>query len=445
LGTRSVDGDRKCVEGNELDRHAEWKGLKRMHCLVKAFGDGKVEQKEITACKQQTHSIEWLKIKYPKVAEMDKCEVPRVYPSTPDYKKAEFAPLPPLAKGKIDANECTGVQEVSTKPAKGSPTSCKCERATMNGPYSPGPMVKCVNCLDIRRTQDKSSCPDGTKLFSPRSRSDWKTVIASVQPLRAPNWIVDVTRPQNGCGGCTGNPMNSGNSRQKTWVTQDDSPWWLRSTRYSEPNGDYHANCYLDLWHNPKNENSVTWNDGSCSYHAKSYYCQLLSVSTKPKPGSPKGCLCTKVDLTGSYSAKTLLKCKGCLDVHRSTQKNSCPAGTKIFAPASRGDWKTFLGSAAPLRAPHWIIDITRPQNGCGGCTRHAMSSKTAAQATWKTADGAPWWLRSSRYNEPNGDYNANCYLDLWQTPANENSVTWNDGRCNYHANSYYCQLAKKR
>jgi len=151
------------------------------------------------------------------------------------------------------------------------------------------------------------------------------------------------------------------------------------------------------------------------------------------------------IALTGAYSAKTLMRCKGCLDVSKSTQKNSCPTGTKLFAPASRADWKTFLGSAGPLRSPHWIIDVTRPQNGCGGCTRHTMNSATAAQATWHTADGAPWWLRSSRYNEPNGDYNGNCYLDLWQTPANENGVTWNDGRCNYHANAYYCQLAQRK
>merc|ERR1719327_1920412 len=66
-----------------------------------------------------------------------------------------------------------------------------------------------------------------------------------------------------------------------------------------------------------------------------------------------------------------------------------------------------------------------------------------AAQATWRTADGSPWWLRSSRYNEPNGDYRANCYLDLWQSPSNENSVTFNDWNCRYYAKSYYCQTAK--
>jgi len=57
----------------------------------------------------------------------------------------------------------------------------------------------------------------------------------------------------------------------------------------------------------------------------------------------------------------------------------------------------------------------------------------------------SPWWLRKSTYNEPNGDYHANCYLDLWHAPANENSVTFNDGNCNYHSKSYYCQTVKSK
>ena len=117
------------------------------------------------------------------------------------------------------------------------------------------------------------------------------------------------------------------------------------------------------------------------------------------------------------------MKCTACLDVHKSTQKNSCPSGMKIFSPGSRSDWKTFLQSAGPLRAPHWIIDVTRPQNGCGGCTRFSMKATTPQQATWRTSDGSRWWLRQSRYNEPNGDYSANCFLDLWRTPNSENNI----------------------
>merc|ERR1719408_1211160 len=308
-------------------------------------------------------------------------------------------------------------------------------------------MVKCTGCRDVRASNQKNSCPGGTKIFSPASRTDWQSFFGYAGSLYAPHWIIDVTRPQNGCGGCTSNAMNSGNRRQKSWRTSDGSPWWLRSSRYSEPNGDYSANCFLDLWHGkPRNENSVAFNDGNCNYHSKSYYCQPVKLGLKPRSGSPRTCRCTRVALTGNYAAKVLVKCEQCITVYRSTQKNSCPKGMKLFSPSSRADWKTFLSSAGPLRAPHWIIDVTRPSNGCGGCTRYPMKSTTPQQATWKTSDGSAWWLRNSRYGEPNGDYRANCFLDLWRSPhASENNIQFNDWNCNYRSRSYYCQPARKR
>lgn len=415
-----------------------------MQCLIKAFAGGKVSSAEVVACKKDTHSTAHLVIKYPQLPKLVKCEVPLDYPNTPSYKKVNFAPLPALAKGKQDAYQCTGLQEISTTPAEGSPKTCKCARVTLNGPYTPGPLVKCVNCKDVRRAQEKNSCPEGTKLFSPRSRSDWKTFLASATPLRAPNWIIDVTQPKNGCGGCK-SPMNSKNIKQKDWVTSDGSPWWLRSKRYNEPSGDYHASCYLDLWSkSSKDEDSITFNDQTCNYHAKSYYCQRAMISLQPKKGSPKGCVCKSIALNGIYSAGGLLRCDGCLRVSKSLQKNSCPRGTKIFSPASRADWTTFMHSATPLKSPNWIIDVTQPQNGCGGCTRNAMSSRNPAQATWRTSDGSPWWLRSSKYSEPNGDYHANCYMNL-ESMANENSVRFDDKNCKYNSNAYYCQPAKTK
>merc|ERR1740127_20785 len=394
------------VRFEEIDRKAEWRGLKRMDCLINAFADGKVTNKEVDACKKKTVSTSHLNIKYPKVPPLKKCTVSQLYPSTGMYKKVEFAPLPLLAKGK-ESVECSGVAEISLKAASGSPKSCKCKRVSLNGPYSAGPMVKCTGCRDVRASNQKNSCPIGTKLFSPASKSDWQSFFGSAGSLYAPHWIIDVTRPQSGCGGCTSNPMNSGNRKQKSWTTSDGSPWWLRSTRYSEPNGDYNANCFLNLWHNPRRATAVTFNDGRCNYHAKSYYCQPEKKDLKPKPGSPHSCKCSLVTLTGKYSAGSLVRCDQCLTVYKAQQKNSCPAGMKIFSPRTRQDWKTFIASATPLRAPHWIIDVTRPQNGCGGCTRYPMKSTTPQQATWRTSDGSPWWLRNSRYNEPNGDYTA--------------------------------------
>merc|ERR1712019_267374 len=60
----------------------------------------------------------------------------------------------------------------------------------------------------------------------------------------------------------------------------------------------------------------------------------------------------------------------------------------------------------------------------------------------WKTTDGSNWWLRDGRYNEPNGDYHANCYLHIYD--VNPNNVRFNDGNCNYCSTEYMCQKISK-
>jgi len=61
----SHDATVKMVKTEEKDRKAEWKGLKRMQCLIKAFKDGKVRKSEIRACKKNTHDTDHLTIEYP--------------------------------------------------------------------------------------------------------------------------------------------------------------------------------------------------------------------------------------------------------------------------------------------------------------------------------------------------------------------------------------------
>jgi len=445
--TRSVKTYR-AFEGqvvkNEIDRKAEWRGLNRMACLIKSFADGKVTGREVDACRKKAVSTKPMNIKYPKVPRQQKCAVSQLYPATGAYKRTEFAPLPMLAKGQ-ESVACSGMREISLKP-RGNARGCKCTRVTLNGAYSAHAMVKCTNCLDVRKSTAFNSCPKGTKLFSPASKSDWQTVIASVGPLRAPHWIIDVSKPSGGCTGCRNHAMNSGNrfQRQQGWRTSDGSPWWLRSTKFNQPDGNYAANCVLMI--NPvagNNVNKITFDDYGCNYHSKSYYCQLKRIDLKPSRG-PKSCKCQLVDLTGSYKPGKLVKCQECTDVYRSNQKNSCPKGMKIFSPTSARDWSTFIKSAQPLQAPHFIIDVTRPQDGSQGKT--AMNSKNARQATWRTSDRSPWWLRSTSYSEPSGGYKANCFMHLWNAPHNsENNIQFNDHHCDYHSRSYYCQPVMKK
>jgi len=88
---------------------------------------------------------------------------------------------------------------------------------------------------------------------------------------------------------------------------------------------------------------------------------------------------------------------------------------------------------------------VTRPQNGCGGCAKYSMNSRVPQQATWRTSDGSPWWLRSTKFKEPNGDYKANCFLNLFSAPTSENTVRFNDAHCKYRSRSYYCQPKMKK
>merc|ERR1719487_226309 len=74
--------------------------------------------------------------------------------------------------------------------------------------------------------------------------------------------------------------MNSGVPAQATWATSDGSPWWLRDSAYSQPSGDYTANCFLDILGHPENENTITFDDDTCNVHSRSYYCQSLKTTT---------------------------------------------------------------------------------------------------------------------------------------------------------------------
>merc|ERR1712151_995149 len=174
----------------------------------------------------------------------------------------------------------------------------------------------------------------------------------------------------------------------------------------------------------------------------------LLPVKTlKCRAGSASNCKITTIS-TPKYSAGNLLRIHNGRRVRKSTETDSCPNGYKIWSPRNKNDWTIVFNAmgksiAKYPKKPHFIIDVTRPANGCGGCTKYAMKSTTAQQGSWRTKDGSAWWLRDARYNEPNGDYHANCYLHIYD--VNPNNVRFNDGSCNYKSSAYLCQPAVKK
>merc|ERR1711934_1285562 len=260
---------------------------------------------------------------------------------------------------------------------------------------------------------------------------------------KKPHFIVDVTRPANGCGGCTKYAMKSTQAQQGSWRTKDGSAWWLRDGKYNEPNGDYHANCYLHVY--DVNPNNVRFNDGSCSYYTTDYLCQptrRIVVPTKCRNGSPSNCKVVNLNVKG-YSPGGLVRIHNGRRVRKSTETDSCPNGWKVWSPRNKNDWTLVYNKMGKNinnypKKPHFIIDVTRPANGCGGCKNYAMKSGVSQQSSWRTKDGSAWWPRDSKYNEPSGDYHANCYLHVYD--VNPNNVRFNDGSCSYYSTEYLCQ-----
>merc|ERR1712032_1564576 len=131
------------------------------------------------------------------------------------------------------------------------------------------------------------------------------------------------------------------------------------------------------------------------------------------------------------------------MGVRKSTETDSCPNGWKVWSPRNKNDWTLVYNKMGKNinnypKKPHFIIDVTRPANGCGGCKSYAMKSGVSQQSSWRTKDGSAWWLRDSKYNEPSGDYHANCYLHVYD--VNPNNVRFNDGSCSYYSTEYLCQ-----
>ena len=107
-------------------------------------------------------------------------------------------------------------------------------------------------------------------IWIPRSKNHWIAANKFGIPGN-PYIITGVTKASDGCGGCTSYPMNSSSSGQTSWQALDGKNWWFRDTSYSEPNGDYSANCWLGFY--DLDPNNIRFNDASCVYHSTDYLC----------------------------------------------------------------------------------------------------------------------------------------------------------------------------
>jgi len=149
-----------------------------------------------------------------------------------------------------------GVNEVETY----------CDMTTDGGGYDSFPVS---NGKSSCRRTDNNSCPPGTDVFVPRTQAHWTALKAKYG--RDYMHVAGVYGVENGCGTCDKHAMNSGTNAGHHWKAVDGGKWWLRDNSYSEPSGDYTANCWLFIFdHAPDN---VRFNDDMCHYCFKQYLC----------------------------------------------------------------------------------------------------------------------------------------------------------------------------
>ena len=88
------------------------------------------------------------------------------------------------------------------------------------------------------------------------------------------------------------------------------------------------------------------------------------------------------------------------------------------------------------------LVGIYGRADGCGGCERYTMNSDVPQQARHWTSvaePAEPWYLRgNAETGEPNGDYTAGCWLDVWGRHPGI-GYYFNDERCGHYATEYVC------
>ena len=170
----------------------------------------------------------------------------------------------------------------------------------------------------------------------------------------------------------------------------------------------------------------------------------MLHVAvTQCANGSPKKCKAEIVPISG-YSAGALIKITNGREVRRSTEANSCPPGWKIWSPRTENDWTLVYngensGDFSYPENPHLIVDVTRDQDGCGGCGKYAMKSGVLEQSSWRTSDGSAWWLRDTKWDQQKGEnYEANCYIRV--ANVNPKAMEFKGRKCKDYVSDYFCQ-----
>lgn len=146
-------------------------------------------------------------------------------------------------------------------------------------------------------------------------------------------------------------------------------------------------------------------------------------------------------DMETDGGGYTMVGVEDAISTSRATDPNSChELGLEIVVPRTREHWFSLL---ANFDQSYFVAipGVSKATPG-GNFTNVAMTSDTVPPGTWEALDGREWWLRSTPYSEPNGDYTADCWLGMLRWSADD--IRFNDGSCGYATTKYVCSTNDK-
>ncbi|MSQ83025.1 MAG: DUF4215 domain-containing protein [Myxococcales bacterium] len=129
----------------------------------------------------------------------------------------------------------------------------------------------------------------------------------------------------------------------------------------------------------------------------------------------------------------------------RHTEDNTCKDyGLDIVMPRSIEQWTWMLAKYGNSYFTT-IPGVYKTGNGGNytGCAMRSPASYGSGCSDWRVGDGGRWWLRDSTFGEPNGDYEANCWLSMYNWVAGD--IQFNDGTCSYSTAKYLCSTNDKK
>ncbi len=210
------------------------------------------------------------------------------------------------------------------------------------------------------------------------------------------------------------------------------------------------------------------------AFHFQHTYSQFMTGLScadilNRNPGVPSGTymittstghtLSVWCDMTTDGGGYTYYACQNCVSRNYATDTNGCnTVGLQSVIPRTQAHWASmFAWVTAPVASgglggsvSTWFVTVPgiyKPSGGLtncnngGSCINGApcgvMNSASCTQTNgWRSLDGGKWWLRSTSFTEPNGDYFANAFLSFWGW--NPTNFQINDGDATFSSGNYY-------